>query len=298
MIDPRIWESEQFSRLSLFERQLYIGLISHADDEGRLRDHPVWIRSAIFPYDDFTVEDVSKALSNVQRVGLILRYRTDEWAIIQHPKWSKYQRVDKPQSSKYPAYTAVQNDSENGSQIDSESDSRLKEVKGKEVKKPSCPTAEPSDTSEDNILDGPQNTLGLSRKQFGLFIRFYNAYPRHLKKLRAARAWKVIKPVPDEALLGRMLESIEAMKRIPGWDREGMRFVLHPASWLNAGCWDDEPLQKQEESPKKCPICGKEANSWIVSGGREICMDCHMGRVTVPDQQTVTVPETEEEMPF
>ena len=37
MIDPNFWESEDVSRLSLFARLLFIGMISNADDEGRGR---------------------------------------------------------------------------------------------------------------------------------------------------------------------------------------------------------------------------------------------------------------------
>ena len=35
MIDPNIWDSEDFSKLSILGRLLFIGMFSNADDEGR-----------------------------------------------------------------------------------------------------------------------------------------------------------------------------------------------------------------------------------------------------------------------
>jgi hypothetical protein len=150
MIDPRIWESEQFSRLGLFERQLYIGLISNADDEGRLRDHAAWIRSVIFPYDNFTIEEISEALTRIEGVGLIVRYQAGEWNVIQHPKWGKYQTVNRPQASKFPAYDASNTQSVNDSVNESVNAHVPKEVKGKEVKGRERPTF--SESSDEFLL--------------------------------------------------------------------------------------------------------------------------------------------------
>jgi len=139
MIDPRIWESEQFSKLSHFERLLYIGLISNADDEGRLRDHPSWIRSVVFPYDDVKIVDIESALSSLLRSNLIFRYQTPEWNIIQHPKWEKYQTVNRPQDSKFPAYDHEIHQSVNESVNESVNAHVPKEVRLKEVKGKECP---------------------------------------------------------------------------------------------------------------------------------------------------------------
>ena len=35
MIDPAIWQSQDFSRLSMLAKLVFIGLFSYADDEGR-----------------------------------------------------------------------------------------------------------------------------------------------------------------------------------------------------------------------------------------------------------------------
>ena len=42
MIDPNIWQSEDFSKLSTLGKLVFIGLFSLADDEGRGRSNPVY----------------------------------------------------------------------------------------------------------------------------------------------------------------------------------------------------------------------------------------------------------------
>ena len=44
MIDPNIWQSEDFNSLSLMGRLLFIGMFSNADDEGRGIANPVFLR--------------------------------------------------------------------------------------------------------------------------------------------------------------------------------------------------------------------------------------------------------------
>lgn len=48
MIDPNIWQSEDFSKLSTLAKLVFIGLFSQADDEGRGRAKPIYIKSILF----------------------------------------------------------------------------------------------------------------------------------------------------------------------------------------------------------------------------------------------------------
>ena len=67
MIDPNIWESEDFSTLSMLGKILFIGLFSLADDEGRGKANPAFIRSKLFPYtaEKVRVADIETALSEI-----------------------------------------------------------------------------------------------------------------------------------------------------------------------------------------------------------------------------------------
>ena len=52
LIRPDFWTDSRVSLLSRDERLLLIGMISHADDEGRLMGRPSYLRSVIFADDD------------------------------------------------------------------------------------------------------------------------------------------------------------------------------------------------------------------------------------------------------
>lgn len=69
--------------------------------------------------------------------------------------------------------------------------------------------------------------------------RFYQAYPRKAKPRDAERAWAKIKPqTPEHA--GVIMAGLEAAKK--AWTQSGTeaQFIPYPATWLNAGSWEDD----------------------------------------------------------
>ena len=79
----------------------------------------------------------------------------------------------------------------------------------------------------------------------GRFDRFWSAYPRKAGKGAALKAFQKLNP--GEELLEQMLETIRREKGSLQWQEEGGRFIPHPATWLNQGRWEDEPLEPAEE---------------------------------------------------
>lgn len=68
------------------------------------------------------------------------------------------------------------------------------------------------------------------------FVEFYAKYPRKVARADAEKVWARLQP--DEALQGRIMAALQSN----GFDyRENGRFIPHPATWLNAARWDDEP---------------------------------------------------------
>ncbi|MEM2139135.1 MAG: hypothetical protein QXM96_03200 [Candidatus Woesearchaeota archaeon] len=136
MIDPNFWSSEDVSKLSLFDRLLLIGLISNADDYGKGRAKPEFLRSIIFPYDDISIDEIKNSLIQIEKNISIIFYEIENSRYYKFINWSKWQRVDKPQKSLLPdPPELIQNYSENNSKNDSENDSCLKEDKRKEEKR-------------------------------------------------------------------------------------------------------------------------------------------------------------------
>lgn len=68
------------------------------------------------------------------------------------------------------------------------------------------------------------------------FEHFWRTYPRRAGKKNALAAWLVaIKEVDPQVIL-------DAAARFANDPNREQRFTPHPATWLNQGRWDDEPL--------------------------------------------------------
>lgn len=72
------------------------------------------------------------------------------------------------------------------------------------------------------------------------FIEFYDAYPRHVGKQAAARAFKKAAKKVSPSVIITAAERLAADPNLP--DKQ---FIPHPATWLNQGRWDDEPLPER-----------------------------------------------------
>lgn len=153
MLDPRIWGDTTIGRLSPIERLFYIGLISLADDMGKMNANPAFLRAQIMPYEDIPTQEVSQWLTHLQKLKLIHIYKDPKnkgEKYLDHPKWLKYQRIDHPQPSLLPvcpyfkyhwgyskneSKNESKNDSKNAlGENDSENDSPVIKVSLKEDK--------------------------------------------------------------------------------------------------------------------------------------------------------------------
>ncbi len=103
MISPEIWQSEDFAKLSLLAKLLFVGIFSHADDEGRGRAKADYLKSVVFPYDSsLRVSDVDKALNEIASHMSAVFYKSDGNEYYMLTNWNLWQKVDKPQKSKLP----------------------------------------------------------------------------------------------------------------------------------------------------------------------------------------------------
>ena len=103
MIDPDFWNDSRVKRLSPTERLLFIGMVSQADDEGRLLADPAFLRSKIFPYDDFTLEDITSMRDRIVETNPNVHlYQNSGEDYLCFRKWPRYQKPSHPQPSKLP----------------------------------------------------------------------------------------------------------------------------------------------------------------------------------------------------
>lgn len=103
MLHDRFWTSQNNLRWTMRQRLLFIGIISTADDQGRTNAHPALVRSAVFPYDDITLEDVRLDLEAIAATEAIMLYEADGMPIVQVTNWWNYQQPQWAQPSALPA---------------------------------------------------------------------------------------------------------------------------------------------------------------------------------------------------
>lgn len=103
MIDPDIWTDDKVLKLSWTAVPFYIGLITQADDDGRIRYDVASLRAKIGPRDEVTCEHVEVWMWECVEVGLVLVYEHENVLFAYLPGWPDYQKVQHPNPSKLPA---------------------------------------------------------------------------------------------------------------------------------------------------------------------------------------------------
>ncbi len=103
MIDPCIWESQDFGKLSMFAKLVFIGLFSQADDEGIGRANPQYIKNTLFPYDEkVTKKDIESSLQEIAVNMSIKLYHSGDNEYYFLLNWNTWQKINRPQVSKLP----------------------------------------------------------------------------------------------------------------------------------------------------------------------------------------------------
>lgn len=105
MVDPNIWQSEDFSKLSSLAKLVFIGLFSLADDEGRGRANPTYLKSSLFPYnEDLRSADIEKTLFEISSNMSVIFYSCDGSNYYELLSWDTFQKIDKPTPSQIPEF--------------------------------------------------------------------------------------------------------------------------------------------------------------------------------------------------
>lgn len=102
-IDPDSWTDEKLADLSVGAHLLWIGLVSHADDEGRIEWNGRQFKTRLFPMKpDATPDAIARWMQeNVEHESVVV-YEAAGKQYAYHPQWRKHQYVNKPTPSKLP----------------------------------------------------------------------------------------------------------------------------------------------------------------------------------------------------
>ena len=207
MIDPGYWSDDKIIELEPIQRLLFIGMWNFADDAGVLKYSPKQIKARIFPADNITPGKLNAWLVNLHEIGLILL--NEDKTLIKIKGWSNYQKINRPQASKYEFQAFIEENSEHS-------------LNNHGVITPN--------RIEKNIIE---KNIKVQNKDFE---QFYNLYPRKVQKQRAMKAFNKLTKKEIKLVIDTLPGHIKNWD-IKATDKE---FIPHPATWLNAKSWEDD----------------------------------------------------------
>lgn len=103
MVEQTVWTNPNFAARSMVERLLWIGLITNADDQGRLVGHPGIVKAAVFPVDQITPAKINAGLAVYAEIGWLIRYEVKGVQYAQIVHWWEHQQMRWAAPSLYPA---------------------------------------------------------------------------------------------------------------------------------------------------------------------------------------------------
>ena len=107
-IKPELFRWEPFGRLPDQLQVLFCGLVSMADDDGRLQELPLAIIGHVFPYKRISPRRVTVMIATLGRGGLVQRYEAGGERLLSIVGWHEhghplYQRINRRTDSRLPA---------------------------------------------------------------------------------------------------------------------------------------------------------------------------------------------------
>ena len=229
---PEFWRSERIASVSWDARLVLKGLESFVDDNGVGKDDIALIVGDLFQRDlvrepSRTLARVSEAISELAEAGLVWRYDHDGTPLLFVSFWESIQRVDKPQSGRFP-------------RPDGTMDYKASQIR-ESVANPreSSRNVAPGTGEQGNRGTGEKNSSSTASpsppRYTDDFESWWKLYPRRVGKGAAAKAYAKIDIDHSrlEDITRRYAESVA--------DTEP-RFIPHPATWLNERRFDDDTL--------------------------------------------------------
>lgn len=236
-LHPRFFEDDELaSAVSIPARLLFLGLLTIADRAGRIEDRPLRIKAAIYPYDAVKIEAL---LSELVAAGSVERYFAGGKGVLSIRSWSRYQR---PHPREADSSLPVKS-SENTEKIEKPGLGTAEPGKGPAEQLPSrldLGSGIRDLGSRSGIWDlGSGSTPGQTQARTEVvsdFDQFWRVYPRKVAKGAAEKAWAQMRPPLQD-----VISSLQWRANDPAWAKEGGQFIPHPATWLRAKGWLDEP---------------------------------------------------------
>jgi hypothetical protein len=249
-VHPEMLRDRKLAALSDRAWRTYTGLITVCDDEGYAEDDPVMICSDIFPRGGKSPAQVDADLTELADAKVICRYGHEGVGylhVLGFRVWQKPQKplpsrikVDSPCYVHCPEQQSLFGEGETTVPLQDSYGSDNGQVR-EGYGTATASSSSSSSSSKKHLAGKPPVSDD--------FAAFYDAYPRHVGKAAAEKAFaKAVRggagrpAVPPSVILaGAKRYADERANQDP-------QYTKHPATWLNAGCWADE--ETANDSPE------------------------------------------------
>ena len=101
-VKPEMRQDERYGRLSRDAREMFNGLMTMADDEGRIRALPAAILGHVFPYDLDAPAKLNRWLGEITNSGMVLGYEHEGLPYLAFRHWRRHQLINRPRPSLLP----------------------------------------------------------------------------------------------------------------------------------------------------------------------------------------------------
>ena len=99
MIDPSFWSDDTIIELTAEERLMFIGMWNFADDSGIIQNNEKLVKARVFPADNYTDARIRSWLDRFIEKQLF--QVSDDGKLLRITNWTIYQKINRPQESKY-----------------------------------------------------------------------------------------------------------------------------------------------------------------------------------------------------
>ena len=105
------------------------------------------------------------------------------------------------------------------------------------------------------------------------FADFWKQYPKKVAKPAAEKAWRKLKP--SGQMHADLLAGLKKQKASDQWQKDGGKFIPHPATWLNQRRWEDagEGASLSDDDREwlktgnlSAPLPADDDRSWLMGG--------------------------------
>jgi hypothetical protein len=215
MLNKAIILSKKINAVSEGAENLYYRLLVNADDFGRFRAEPEVIRGQVYTLRPIGVLKIGQRLQELAEIGLIQLYKVDGEVYLEITKFEEHQkfRSDIQKKEEYPIPVTYLDASD---------------TSWNEPERVRTPTQ--SRRNNNNNRNNNENRNQNKEGELKEFEQFWEAYPKHIHKQDALKAFLVLRKKETLEGIARATNGYNAY--LKKQETDDPKYVMHPATFL------------------------------------------------------------------